>query len=346
MTAADTSAPPANAVRERLSIRGKTLVMFDDGQVYQQSQPGALGSMWDRDQVVDRALDKVLTWLSTSAEARNEAEDPVSSLLQIDAVAILQQVMAEMDYATPMSVTPSPTPSTMPPPAAATPSARVSLTGRLDRLAVRWRAHDQWHNLLREHRQALAAAAQAQSDMQAAIRSAVSMPQTDVPRILRGAINCIVQPVSPSEDVVIRVTCRPASDGGWTVAIRCWGAFARPAWVLLRDERRPVGLKRGSLRDPAVLEKLRRCLIAELYVAAFMVFVLLPEGSSLQWEAQHALPSQSEASAGPAIFSKATIRAADFNEHSLALRGAIEGGLGTAPEWLHWSAETSQGAQG
>jgi len=341
MTDVDTSAPPANATRERLPLGGKTLVMFDDGQVSLQTRSGSPIAIWDRNQIIDRSLDQVLTWLSTSAESRNEAEDPVASLLQIDTLAILQQAMAEAGYAVPTLAPASPTPSTVPPPTIAASSRGVSLANRLDRLTARWRGHDQWHNRLREHRQSAAAAAQAEVDMREAIRSAVAEPQSDIPKILRGAISCVVQPTSPTASGTVRIACRQASDGRLAIGIRCRGTFPRPAWVLLRDERRPAGLRRGDFRDPVVLERARRSQIAELYVTALMVFALSPGESLLLWESQHAPLSPDEAPNGVTVTAKATISAADFSEHGLALRGAIEGGLGTVPEWLHWKTETS-----
>lgn len=341
MTDVETPAPPANVARERLPLRGKTLVMFDDGQVSLQTQPNTYVGILDRDQIIDRSLAEVLTWLATSAESRNEAEDPVASLLRIDVLATLQQVMAEAGYAISISASAMPTPSRMPMPDVAAPSRGVSLAGRLDRLAARWRAHDNWHNLVREHREAVAVAAQAQCDLRKAIRSAVAEPQSDIPKILRGAIACVVQPTSPSASGTVRIACRQASDGRLAIGIRCRGTFPRPAWVLLRDERRPVGLKRGDFQDPAVLERARRSQIAELYITALMVFALSPDESSLLWESRHAPTSAGAPSNGVTIVSKATISAADFNDHSSALRGAIEGGLGTVPDWLHWSTEVS-----
>ncbi len=341
MTDVDTSAPPANAARERLPLGGKTLVMFDDGQVSLQTWQGAPMSMRERAQLIDRSPGRVLTWLTTSAESRNEAEDPVASLLQIDALAILQQVMAEGGYPVPIPVPASPRPSTVPPPTIAASSRGVSLTSRLDRLAARWRAHDQWHNRLREHRQSAATAAQAEADLRAAIRSAVAEPQSDIPKILRGAITCVVQPTSPTASGTVRIACRQASDGRLAIGIRCQGTFPRPTWVLIRDEQRPVGLKRGDYRDPRILERARRSLIAECYVTALMVFALAPNESVLLWETRHASHSSDESSNGVMIASKATISAIDFGAHGLALRGAIEGGLGTPPEWLHWSTEAS-----
>lgn len=342
MTAAETSAPPANVARERLSLGGKTFVLFDDGQISLQTQPGTLIGIRERNQLIDRSLDQVLTWLSTSAESRNEAEDAVPSLLQIDSLAILHQVMVEAGYAVPISASASPAPSTMPSPAIIVASSRrVSLVSRLDRLAERWRAHDQWHDRLHEHRHAAAAAAQAEIDMGEAIRSAVANPQSDIPKILRGAMSCVVQPTWPFESGTVRIACRQAGDGKSAIGIRCRGTFPRPAWVLLRDGRRPAGLRRGDFQDPAVLERARRSQIAELYVTAMMVFALSPDESSLLWESQYAPYAPDEPSDGVTITFKATIRAADFREHGLALRGAIEGGLGTVPEWLHWSAEAS-----
>lgn len=337
MTDVDTSAPPANVARERLSLGGKTLVMFDDGQVSLQTRQGTPMSMRERDQFIDRSPGRVLTWLSTSAESRNEAEDPVASLLQIDALAILQQVMAERGYAVPIPAPASPRPSTVPPATIAASSRGVSLTSRLDRLAARWRAHEQWHNRLREHRQSAATAAQAEADMRAAIRSAVAAPQSDIPRILQGAISCVVQPTSPTASGTVRIACRQASDGRLAIGIRGQGTFPRPTWVLLRNEQRPVGLKRGDFRDPSVLAWARRTQIAELYITGLMVFALSPGESSLLWQSQHAPLSPGEFPSGVAISSKATISATDFNEHGLSLRGAIEGGLGTPPEWLHWN---------
>lgn len=59
------------------------------------------------------------------------------------------------------------------------------------------------------------------------------------------------------------------------------------------------------------------------------------------WERRSARPWPIRNLTPPKILQGATIRAADFREHGLALRGAIEGGLGTVPEWLHWSTEAS-----